>query len=42
MRQVIERVRDLHRKYFEEGVGKRDVIIVAHGKRLADSLTDGV
>ncbi|KAB5593618.1 Phosphoglycerate mutase [Ceratobasidium theobromae] len=29
--RVIERVRDIHRRYFEDGVGKRDVIIVAHG-----------
>ncbi|CAE6410778.1 unnamed protein product [Rhizoctonia solani] len=28
---VIEKVRAIHRKYFEEGIGKRDVIIVAHG-----------
>ncbi|KAG9100328.1 hypothetical protein FS749_015628 [Ceratobasidium sp. UAMH 11750] len=28
---VVERVRTLHRRYLEEGVGKRDVIIVAHG-----------
>ncbi|CAE6428792.1 unnamed protein product [Rhizoctonia solani] len=28
---VIEKVRAIHRKYIEEGIGKRDVIIVAHG-----------
>jgi len=28
---VISRVRDIHRKYFEEGAEKRDVLIVAHG-----------
>ncbi|CAE7073295.1 unnamed protein product [Rhizoctonia solani] len=28
---VIEKVRTIHRRYFEEGIGKRDVIIVAHG-----------
>lgn len=28
---VVEKVRALHRKYLEEGIGKRDVIIVAHG-----------
>ncbi|KAG8747252.1 hypothetical protein FRC10_001868 [Ceratobasidium sp. 414] len=30
---VVDKVRALHRKYLEEGVGKRDVIIVAHGTR---------
>jgi broad specificity phosphatase PhoE len=26
-----EQVREYHRKYFEEGTGTRDVLIVAHG-----------
>jgi broad specificity phosphatase PhoE len=33
---VIEKIRTLHRKYLEEGVGKRDVIIVAHGEKLGE------
>ncbi|KAH8120212.1 phosphoglycerate mutase-like protein [Phellopilus nigrolimitatus] len=28
---VIEEVQEIHRKYLEDGVGKRDVVIVAHG-----------
>lgn len=28
---VIAKVRDYHRKFFEEGEGRRDVLIVAHG-----------
>lgn len=32
---VVEKVRAIHRKYLEEGIGKRDVIIVAHGEPLA-------
>jgi broad specificity phosphatase PhoE len=31
---VIEKIRTLHRKYLEEGIGKRDVIIVAHGEYI--------
>lgn len=29
--RVIDKVQEIHRKYFEEGIGHRDVIIVAHG-----------
>ncbi|KZW02559.1 phosphoglycerate mutase-like protein [Exidia glandulosa HHB12029] len=29
--QIIAFVRELHRKYFEEGIGRRDCLIVAHG-----------
>lgn len=29
--RVIEKVQELHRQYFEEGIGKRDIMIVAHG-----------
>jgi len=29
--KVIDKVQEIHRKYFEEGVGRRDVLIVAHG-----------
>lgn len=29
--RVIAKVRDYHRRYFEEGDGTRDVLIVAHG-----------
>lgn len=28
---VIEKIREHHRKYFEEGITSRDVVIVAHG-----------
>ena len=28
---VIDMVQEYHRRYFEEGVGKRDILIVAHG-----------
>ncbi|KAF8760709.1 Phosphoglycerate mutase family [Rhizoctonia solani] len=34
---VIEKVRTVHKKYFEEGIGKRDVVIVAHGPFSARS-----
>ncbi|ELU41555.1 histidine phosphatase superfamily domain-containing protein [Rhizoctonia solani AG-1 IA] len=34
---VIEKVRTIHKKYFEEGIGKRDVVIVAHGPFSARS-----
>ncbi|KAL5519051.1 hypothetical protein ACEPAH_734 [Sanghuangporus vaninii] len=28
---VIDQVQEYHRRYFEEGIGKRDVLIVSHG-----------
>ncbi|THH06951.1 hypothetical protein EW145_g3729 [Phellinidium pouzarii] len=28
---VIDKVQEIHRKYLEEGIGQRDVLIVAHG-----------
>ncbi|TDL28591.1 phosphoglycerate mutase-like protein [Rickenella mellea] len=28
---VIEEVQEIHRKYYEDGIGRRDVMIVAHG-----------
>ncbi|KIJ45147.1 hypothetical protein M422DRAFT_29997 [Sphaerobolus stellatus SS14] len=28
---IIKNIREIHRKYREEGVGKRDVLVVAHG-----------
>ncbi|KAG8827299.1 hypothetical protein FRC17_007889 [Serendipita sp. 399] len=32
--EKVEKVREYHRKYKEEGVGKRDMVIVAHGHFL--------
>jgi broad specificity phosphatase PhoE len=29
---VIKEVKEIHRKYFEEGIGGRDVLIVSHGE----------
>ena len=29
---VIGRIREVHRRYVEEGLGKRDTLIFSHGK----------
>ena len=29
---VIARIREVHRRYVEEGLGKRDTLVFSHGK----------
>lgn len=35
---VIARIREVHRKYKEEGIGKRDTMIFSHGEHHLSSV----